>query len=96
MTDTIVRCPSCDGYGWLTDDFTGETGDCDWCAGTGYVYRSADGVDRPIPPADYGKVAARLEALEHERLRELGYSGSALHPNDQPIRRRGNTDRADE
>ena len=95
MADSIVRCPSCDGYGWLTDDFTGESGDCDWCAGTGYVYRSPDATDRPIPPADYGRVAAQLESLEHDRLRDMGYSGSALHPDDQPIRRRSADDTED-
>ncbi len=86
--EQITRCPSCDGYGWLTDDFSGETGDCDWCGGTGYVYRSAAGIDRPIPSEEYGKVAAQLEALEQERLREMGYSGSAKHPDEQPIRQR--------
>ncbi len=82
----IVRCVSCDGYGWLTDEFSGETEDCDWCGGTGYVYRDAAGVDHRIPPADYGRVAAALESLETERLRELGYSGEAKHPREQAIR----------
>lgn len=100
MTDTqptspIVRCPSCDGYGWMTDDFTGEAGDCDWCRGTGYVYRDADGVDRPIPEADYGRVSNILETLDHDRLHEMGYSGTALHPDEQPIRRAGEHDDAD-
>ncbi|MBK8134990.1 MAG: hypothetical protein KA401_01165 [Anaerolineae bacterium] len=88
MNDPIVRCPSCDGYGWLTDEFSGATGDCDWCAGTGYVYRNERGVDRPIPPEDYGPVSAILEGLEHDRLREMGYSGSAIHPDEQEIRKR--------
>jgi hypothetical protein len=87
MSQTITRCPSCDGYGWLTDDMTGEAEDCDWCRGTGYVYRSADGVDRAIPAEDYGKVSAVLEGLEHERLREMGYSGGAVHPDEQEIRK---------
>ena len=53
----IVRCVSCEGYGWFEDEFTGEAADCDWCGGTGYVYRDDRGVDRRIPPADYGRVA---------------------------------------
>ncbi len=83
----IVRCPSCDGYGWISDEFTDETGDCDWCAGTGYVYRSADGTDRPIPAAEYGRVASLLESMEHDRLREMGYTGKAVHPNEQAVRK---------
>jgi hypothetical protein len=83
----IVRCVSCDGYGWVVDEFTGEESDCDWCHGTGYVYRDASGVDQPIPEAEYGKVADLLERLEEKRLREMGYSGSAVHPDEQPIRR---------
>lgn len=90
MHDPIVRCPSCDGYGWLTDELTGETGDCDWCRGTGYIYRNAQGTDRPIPIEDYGLVSAVLEGLEHDRLRELGYSGSAVHPEEQRIRKSKN------
>lgn len=84
--ETLTRCPSCDGYGWITDDFTDETTDCDWCAGAGYVYRNADGVDRPIPAAEYGQVEAELERLENERLREMGYSGTAKHPSEQEVR----------
>jgi len=83
----IVRCVSCEGYGWFEDEFSGEPVDCDWCGGTGYVYRDARGVDRKIPEADYGKVAAQLEQLEAERLRQMGYSGQARHPDEQPIRR---------
>ncbi len=83
----IVRCVSCEGYGWFEDEFSGEPVECDWCGGTGYVYRDAHGVDRKIPEADYGKVAAQLEQLEAERLRQMGYSGQARHPDDQPIRR---------
>jgi hypothetical protein len=85
----IVRCLSCDGYGWLTDDFSGETVDCDWCGATGYVYRDEHGIDHRIPEADYGKVASTLERLETERLRELGYSGDAKHPSEQQIRKQG-------
>lgn len=85
----IVRCPSCDGYGWSEDDFSGETTDCDWCAGIGYVYRDANGVDRKIPAEDWRKqdVSTRLEALEAERMREIGYTGHAKKPWQQEIRR---------
>jgi hypothetical protein len=81
----IVRCVSCDGYGWL-DDEDGEV-DCSWCGGVGYVYRDEQGVDHPIPAEDFEEVTATLEALETERLRELGYSGSAKKPWQQAIRR---------
>jgi len=86
MTD-IIRCMSCDGYGWHTDEFTGETEECDWCGGTGYVYQSADGVQTRIPAEDYGKVAAQLEQLEQERMHELGYTGEAKPPWEQDIRK---------
>jgi hypothetical protein len=92
----IVRCPSCDGYGWLSDEFSGEPEDCDWCRGTGYVYRDAAGVDRPIPEADYGRVSAILERLDHDRMHDLGYSGTALHPDEQPIRKRDADEPTDE
>ena len=82
-----VRCPSCDGYGWVDDPFTGEEGDCDWCDGIGYIYRDANGVDQRIPESDYGKVADRLEQLESERMRELGYSGEAKKPWEQDVRK---------
>ncbi|NWF68573.1 MAG: hypothetical protein HXY40_05765 [Chloroflexi bacterium] len=81
----IARCESCNGYGWVEDEFTGETGDCDWCKGTGYVYRE-NGIDRPIPESDYGKVADTLERLEEARMREIGYSGQAKKPWEQAIR----------
>lgn len=84
---TIVRCLSCEGYGWLEDDFTGEAADCDWCGGAGYVYRDEQGIDHKIPLADYGKVADTLEKLEQERLREMGYSGQAKKPWEQDIRK---------
>ncbi|HLV34835.1 MAG TPA: hypothetical protein VKY59_06975 [Spirillospora sp.] len=80
----IVRCVSCDGYGWFEED--GVTEDCDWCGGAGYVYRDARGVDHKIPEADYGKVADILEKLEAERLRELGYTGAAKKPWEQAAR----------
>lgn len=83
----IVRCVSCEGYGWQTDELTGGETDCDWCDGTGYVYRDADGVDHRIPDKDYGKVADQLEQLESERMREMGYQGSARKPWDQDIRK---------
>ncbi len=79
----IVRCPSCDGYGW----FEGADEDCDWCAGAGYVYRSAAGSDSPIPPQEYPQVADKLEELEQERLREMGYQGSAKKPWRQQVRK---------
>lgn len=81
----ILRCLSCDGYGWFEDEFTGDATDCDWCGGVGYVYRE-DGIDRKIPASDYGAVADTLEHLEEARMRELGYEGSAKHPRDQAIR----------
>ncbi len=82
----IVRCVSCNGYGWLEDNEIVE--DCDWCAGIGYVYRDAHGVDHGIPESDYPAIAGKLEALERERMRELGYTGEAKHPNQQQIRHR--------
>ncbi len=85
--DDIIRCISCDGYGWYEDDFTGEATDCTWCKGAGYVYTSADGTQRPIPHEDYGRIADALEQLERERMRELGYRGEAKPPWEQNIRR---------
>lgn len=81
----IVRCVSCEGYGWFEDD-DGQTQDCDWCGGIGYVYRDANGLDIRIPPADYQAVSAQLEQLEIERLRALGYTGEAKKPWEQKIR----------
>ena len=85
-TASIVRCASCDGFGWFEDDFSGASADCDWCAGVGYVYRR-DGRDSAIPQADFEVVADELEGLEHERLRELGYQGAAKKPWQQQIRK---------
>lgn len=82
--EEIVTCVSCDGYGWLDEDGAAET--CAWCAGVGYVYRDAAGVVRPIPPTDFDAVAERLEALEAERLRRLGYTGAAKKPWEQDVR----------
>jgi hypothetical protein len=90
---TIIRCPSCEGFGWFEDD-DGAAQDCDWCGGIGYIYRDAEGVDRPIPLADYEAVAEQLEQLETERLRAMGYTGQAKKPWEQKIRqqRDGNED----
>lgn len=82
--DEIVVCASCDGYGWLTDDHTGEAADCDWCGGAGYVYRDANGTDRKIPDADVPRVADHLEKLEAQRLKAMGYTGTAKHPAHKP------------
>ena len=82
----ITQCVSCDGYGWFEDEFTHEPEDCDWCNGVGYVYRDANGVDSKIPESDYGKVADKLENLEEKRLQDMGYTGTAKHPDEQPIR----------
>ena len=81
----IVRCVSCEGYGWFEDD-DGTVQDCEWCGGIGYTYRDANGLDSRIPPADYEAVSAQLEQLEKERLRELGYTGEAKKPWEQKIR----------
>ncbi|MAS35194.1 MAG: hypothetical protein CL610_14375 [Anaerolineaceae bacterium] len=75
----IVRCVSCDGYGWFSED-DGSTVDCDWCGGVGYVYRDDRDVDHKIPEAEFGKVADVLEKLEIERLREIGYTGGPKKP----------------
>jgi len=85
----IVRCPSCDGYGWDEDDFTGEAEDCAWCAGIGYVYRDTSQVDHKIPLDDLKKtdISQKLESLENERMREIGYSGEAKKPWQQDIRK---------
>jgi hypothetical protein len=83
----IVRCPSCDGFGWQEDEFNAESADCDWCAGVGYVYRDAQGIDHIIPATDYAQFNAQLEQLEQERLHEMGYSGQAKKPWEQEIRR---------
>lgn len=88
MTE-ISRCPSCDGYGWVDGDWgSDDPQDCDWCAGIGYVYILPSGAHQPIPPADYGKVAYQLEALDHQRMREIGYTGEAKPPWEQAIRNR--------
>ena len=83
---SIVRCASCDGYGWFDDDFDEESADCDWCAGVGYVYQR-HGRDAAIPRADFEAVADELERLEQERLRELGYQGAAKKPWQQEVRK---------
>jgi hypothetical protein len=89
MNTTIIRCPSCDGYGWFDDDMMDDDStDCDWCDGVGYVYRDANHVDRPIPVDDLRRddVSQKLEALEAERLREIGYTGEAKKPWQQDVR----------
>jgi hypothetical protein len=85
----IVRCAACDGYGWLDDDEAGaaDASECQWCGGIGYVYRDERGIDRRIPESDYEQNAATLEALELERLREIGYTGEAKKPWEQEIRK---------
>lgn len=83
----IIRCLSCDGYGWYDDDLTGETTDCTWCWGVGYVYEDENKVQKSIPGEDYGKVADQLEQLEQQRMRELGYKGEAKPPWEQDIRK---------
>jgi DnaJ-class molecular chaperone len=88
MPQEIMQCPSCEGYGWIDD---AESEDCDWCGGIGYVYR-ADGVTQRIPPADFEAVADTLEALESERLRGMGYTGTAKKPWEQAIRRHDDAD----
>lgn len=85
----IVRCAACDGYGWLDDDEEGasaESAECRWCGGIGYVYRDERGIDRRIPESDYEQQAERLEQLELERLREIGYTGTAKKPWEQAVR----------
>lgn len=86
LPKSILRCASCDGYGWFQDDLSGQSEDCDWCGGAGYVYHAA-GRDSVIPAADFEAVADTLEALELERLRELGYEGAAKKPWQQRIRK---------
>ena len=82
----IMRCPSCEGYGWFEGDEFDQTEQCTWCAGVGYVYRGAAG-DSVRPPADYEKVAQELETLERQRLRAMGYQGEAKKPWQQNIRK---------
>ena len=81
----IVQCVSCEGFGWFEDE-DGQAQDCDWCSGIGYTYRDACGIDRRIPIGDYEAVSSRLEQLETERLREMGYTGEAKRPWEQKIR----------
>ena len=83
----IVRCASCDGFGWFDDDFSEQAEDCDWCDGVGYVYRDEQRRDAPIPKSDFEAVADELEGLEAQRLREMGYRGGAKKPWQQAIRK---------
>ena len=87
MSRKIVRCMSCDGFGWFEDDFSGEVEDCDWCGGVGYVYRDENATDAHIPKADFAIVADELERLETERLQAMGYQGQAKKPWQQDIRK---------
>ena len=82
-----ARCPSCDGYGWFAAETAQDTTeDCGWCGGLGYVLRDERGVDRPIPPAEYGQLAETLERMDEQRLREMGYRGEAKAPPRPPDR----------
>lgn len=85
----IIRCPSCEGYAWVEDEFSGESDDCEWCAGIGYIYRDDSGLDHKIPRDELQnpEISAKLEALENERMREMGYSGEAKKPWQQDIRK---------
>ena len=80
----IVICVSCEGYGWFDED---DGVDCDWCSGVGYVYRDDKHIDHRIPQSDFGKVADRLEQLDTQRMKEMGYTGSAKKPWEQAIRK---------
>ena len=91
MQYEIVRCVSCEGYGWF-EEVDGSSVDCDWCGGTGYVYRDENNVDRKIPESDYGKVASTLERLEAQRLHDMGYTGEAKKPWEQAIRQQDTPD----
>jgi hypothetical protein len=88
---SIVPCPSCEGFGWFEDE-DGAAQDCDWCAGIGYIYRTGDGLDKRIPPADYERVSEQLEQLETDRLRAMGYTGEAKKPWEQKIRQQRDSD----
>ncbi|MEM9952759.1 MAG: hypothetical protein AAF846_14220 [Chloroflexota bacterium] len=85
----LLRCPSCDGYGWSEDDFTGEAEDCGWCAGIGYVFRDDANVDHKITRDQLrdSDISAQLEALDIQRMREIGYEGDAKKPWEQAIRK---------
>jgi hypothetical protein len=83
----ISRCLSCDGYGWVSDPDEGEQ-DCDWCRGVGYVCVEPQGLHRPIPTDALTALAEQLEALEAQRLRDLGYTGQAKKPWEQMIRQK--------
>ena len=82
----VTRCAACDGYGWIDDDEQGEI-ECRWCGGIGYVYQDERGISRRIPESDYVALADTLERLEIERMREIGYTGTAVKPWEQAIRR---------
>jgi hypothetical protein len=90
MTTKIIRCISCDGFGWFEDDFTGDVQECDWCGGVGYVYKNENETHTHIPKTDFETVADELERLEIERLHQLGYQGQAKKPWQQDIRKNTN------
>jgi hypothetical protein len=83
----IVRCLSCNGYGWHEEDDSGGSPICGWCDGVGYVYRDTQGIDHAIPSADFEQISDTLEALETERMHEIGYRGEARKPWEQAIRK---------
>ena len=76
-------------HAWVEDEFSAETEACDWCDGIGYIYRNDEGIEQIIPREDLknAEISARLETLEQERLREMGYSGEAKKPWEQDIRK---------
>jgi hypothetical protein len=67
--------------------------ECRWCGGIGYVYRDPQGIDRRIPESEYEQHAEEFEWLEVQRLREIGYTGTAKKPWEQAIRRQRNQDK---
>lgn len=92
----LTRCIACDGFGWqeadqfdpLDEQAAHAALECAWCGGVGYVYRTPEGYDQRIPPADLDRLTPELEALEAARLREMGYTGEAKKPWEQAIRTR--------
>jgi hypothetical protein len=84
----IVRCISCDGYGWFREEYEDEAEECDWCGGIGYVFRDASGIDQRILPEQLvdPSISALLEQMETERMQQMGYRGEARKPWEQRIR----------
>jgi hypothetical protein len=85
----IIRCPSCDGFAWVEDDFSGASEDCDWCGAIGYLYHDDKGLDHKISRDDLKKteISTKLESLEKARLREMGFTGEAKTPWEQDVRK---------